>query len=901
LWERANVLESVDGVLHRARARRGGALFVIGEAGLGKTAVLEHARARAATDMDVGFGRGEIMEQVVAFGVGRQVAKMLDAPDPVDPTSPVAEPSVPYHRTARWLADRSGPPLLLALDDLHWADADSLHLFAFLARRLAGLPVALIGTMRPWPPDAELACGALAEAGAASIERLAPLTPASVGEVLADRAGAEVEEATARRAFELSSGNPLLVEQLAAALTRGEPVPAGGLAETLLLSRFAGLDADGLACARAASVLGTRFRPELACEIAGLHDDIVDRALDGLVRSGLVVDADSPAVRFAHPLFAQAVYDDLPPPVRRRLHARALKALAARGLDAEAAEHAVRAELHGDDMAIETLERAGRAALAAGATVTAARNLEAAVRFSGDRASAGLLLALCEALTACGRVEEAAAACRRLVADPRLDWEERVEALRLHGRALYLVGAPDHGEGALMEAADLAAAHDPARAVRPLLDLTLAVWLAEGPRRAAPIGARACELGGAADADLRQRATATWGHIALEAGDPAGLAATEPVGDALDGPDAARLLDPAELTWPWAPVYQFAMNRNYVDRHDTAERTFRRAREVVEQAGAANALAVLAIYIANAAIRSGRLEAALEEAIRACEFSELTPGALAYAHLERAEVLAWLGRLEESEGFCAQAEALASDQWFARLWLAHVRGMRLLWQGDGAASDELRVAEQLTREAGIREPCHVHWQSHAVAAHLAAGREDDAVRVVEWVEECAQPLSCRWPRIVATLGRAQLESHAGVADAAEARFQEALDLHAQVDFPLHRVETLLAYGGFLRGAGRPADARPHFAEALRVADATGAGWLRGRARDELRLAGGRRRRAENGRVELTPAERRVAELAADGRTNAEIGRALHVSVNTVETHLRRIYLKLGINSRRQLV
>jgi DNA-binding CsgD family transcriptional regulator/tetratricopeptide (TPR) repeat protein len=906
LLERERVLSAVADRIEGALGGSGGALFVVGESGLGKTSILERAVEMASGRIPVAFGRGESMEQTVAFGLaqqalGRAGADLLDLG-----AGAVAEPSVPYHRALRWLEGRSGAPLLIALDDLHWADPDSLRLFGFLARRCGRLPVALVGTLRPWPEEALLLARALSEAGEATLEQLAPLSPTAVGTLIGPRSWGALSDGERRRAFDLTRGNPLLVEQLGRALARGEHLPgpdAGlpALADALLLSRFAGLDQEGLACARAGSVLGTTWRPHLACEIAGLAEPAADRAVTALVRSGLVVDLGGGEVRFAHPLFAQALYDDLPSPTRRQLHTRAARALIARGQDGEAAPHVEQAELHGDAAAIASLERAGRVALATGATETAVRTLRAAARFAGDAASPDLLATLARALAAAGRAAEAAALCERVLAEPGLPWRDRVETLRVRGRALYMAAARDHGEAALTEAARVAAEHEPASGVRPLLDLSLAVWLSDGPGRALPVAARALELTSGADEELRERAEATWGHIALETGDARGLEATERVRARLEGPEAARLLDPTELAWPWAPVYHYAMNCNYADRHEEAERVFRRALEILDRAGAANASATAAIYAANAAIRGGRLPEALEVAQRAIDLADLTPGLLGYAHLVRADALAWLGRLEESDEACARAEALAGEHWFGRLWAAHVRGMGLLWRGDEGASDVLLRTEAITRDVGIREPCHLHWWNHAVQAHLARGREDRARIVLAFAEECAGALRCTWPRIVVAVGRAQIAEHAGDDAAAEAGYRAALELHAGARFPLERVEALLALGSLLRRAGRRADARGPLAEAVRTAEEVGARLLLGLARDELRLAGGRRRSASETRTGLTAAERRVAELAAEGLANAEIARRLHLSVNTVESHLRQVYLKLGVRSRRELM
>jgi DNA-binding CsgD family transcriptional regulator len=481
-----------------------------------------------------------------------------------------------------------------------------------------------------------------------------------------------------------------------------------------------------------------------------------------------------------------------------------------------------------------------------------------------------------------------------------LRWEERIDVLRMLGRALYLTGDRDRSEEALAEAVAIGVANEPHRAIEPMLDQSFAGWLFDGLGRALPLAARARELAAGADPQLRERAEAIWGHLALATGDPDGLAATEPLARHLDDPGAGALA-PAELTWPWARVYKFGMNATYCGRHDDAERAFRLAREVVERAGAVNALATLDIYIGNVLLRRGQLDEARRAAIRAAEFTDLAPNAVPYADLVHAEALLWLGRLDESEAVCAKAERSVSPHWFFLLWLAHLRGLRQLWQGDDAASSTFLEAERITRDAGLREPCHTAWAGHAVAAHLAVDRVDDAVRVVEWLEECAAPLPCRWSRCAAHLGRAQLAWHAGNDDTADDGFREALALHEDMEFPVDRVEALLLHGSFLRRRGRAVPARKPLKEAQTIAATHNAGWLEKRAREELALAGGRRRRSPEARDELTPAETRVAKAAAAGDSNSEIARRLHLSVNTVETHLKHIYAKLGIHSRRQLL
>ena len=210
-----------------------------------------------------------------------------------------------------------------------------------------------------------------------------------------------------------------------------------------------------------------------------------------------------------------------------------------------------------------------------------------------------------------------------------------------------------------------------------------------------------------------------------------------------------------------------------------------------------------------------------------------------------------------------------------------------------------RADSALSARVGLREPCEVPWARHAIAAYVGAGRPADAGRVLRWLEDCAASLPCRWPQLGVAHGRALLAEAAGDRGEAEAYFERAIAIHGEVDLPLEWLQTLLEYGRFLRRSGQPQRARRLLGQAVELAESTGALWLAGQAGEELRVAGGRRRKAADPE-RLTPQEERVVELAASGASNAEIAGTLYLSVNTVETHLRHVYAKLGIRSRSQL-
>ena len=914
LLERDGVNEAVARLVDAVAQGRPDALFVVGEAGLGKTAVLTRGRElAAAAGLKVGFGRGHPMEGALPFGVLVQVLDGLGGHGLLREDQPSLaygnERAARFFGVLRWLQRRGGGPVLLVIDDLHWADADSLALCLFLCRRLPSLRAGLLASLRPWPVAALDAVTGLVSEGGARAEHLAPLTTTAAATLLHARVGRPVPAETSRRAGRLCAGNPLLLEQVAVAIGRGEEVPdAGGSGRTvvdegLLLARFADLPAEGMRCARAAAVLGTQFVPEVAAQIAGLEGAAVDTALESLAGSGLIEEGPGPGAAFIHPLFRQALYDDLGAVRRARLHARAFAVFAARGLDAAAAEHAIQADLAGDMDAVAVLDRAGRAARRSGALEVAVTRLDAAVAMAGDRAGTGLLLAQADTLLSAGRADRAATACRSLLARPDLPSSGQAQAQWILGRALTMTGAHDRAHGAFVRAADLAEADDPATAVEVLLNAAFTGMLTAGPVRALPIADRARRMAGARGTAQRTRADALWGEISLLAGDPAGLAAAE-----LDAPwrgsgeDAASDGDAAALAKGWSLINAFAYSAVLVERLADADRAFTAVRQAADQANDPLATAMLAVGHGYALTRMGRLDEALAVARLGRSLVELVPMTESWASAGIAYIQLYRGDLDDSARWCelAQAAATARGELNALIFVWDVLGHRRLREGAAAsASDCYRQLEAIARQMGMGEPCLPAWPRHAIGAYLAAGQIDAAEQVLTWLDSSAQRLPCRYPRIAAAVGRAQLAEVRGDRGTALAHFQVALALHEQVDLPLEYAETLLEFGGFLRRYGQPAQARRVLAHTIEVAEGAQARWLAGLAHAELRVAGGRRRRpAPSG---LTAQESRVAARAATGATNPEIARQLSVSVRTVETHLQRVYSKLGIRSRHGLI
>lgn len=902
IFERKTERAAVVRLISEMRMGRGGALFVVGEGGLGKTTILNQARELASPDVRIGWGRGDVMEESLPFGLFAEVLATVDGPRSLLDPSMNGSRNGDFHAdrfgaVLRWLQSTATEPVLLILDDLHWADPDSLTLVSYLARRIKRMPVAMLAALRPWPPAAYELSAALSYDGEAAVARLASLSPDAGVELLAARLGGPVSEGLSRKALELCGGNPLLLEQVAAAIGRGDSVVAPTRTGTasnermLVLARFAGVPKAAIRCAQAASVLGTRFRPELAITMAQLDDRESYMALDALCRSGLVRSGPEMA-EFVHPLLCHALYDDLAVPVRARLHARAFTALSTQGLDDEAVDHAIRADLTGNDLAIRTMTRAGLAALRSGAFTMATHHLQAAVRIAGSRADTDLLLALAESLLVAGHPSEAIVVCNRLRFEQELTSAQQIQTSRILGSAFLTTGGHHDSATCFAEAADLAEKHDPVVAIDVLLDAALLRCTSVGPVDALPLAERACTLASDAEQSLSNRAASVWGYLALISGDPQGLMAGE----------AETLASLRDLRWSWRILKAFCVSAVLTERFNDAQHVLDVIVPAAERIGAVDALNELAMAQAVVAARQGRLAEALDGVERVSSLIDSVPEYGSHADFIRVELLHHMGRAAESMEWCDRIEpdATARGESYTLLRLWNVRGQHLLrGEKPEAASDLYIQIEELGSRMGIGEPCWIPWARYAVTAHLSACRNTDARRVIAWLDRSAARLPCRYPQIAATTGRASLAEAEGDHEAAEAYYSSALALHGQVALPLEQVETLLAYGSFLRRRGHARRARPLLAQAAAIAEAHQAGWLGEQVREELAAAGGRRRRKETTR--LTIQEQRVARLAAAGHSNKTIAAKLTLSVKTIEYHLQQIYKKLRITSRRQLM
>jgi DNA-binding CsgD family transcriptional regulator len=903
--ERDEVLAALDRVTSAALAGRGGALFVAGEAGLGKTTVLQHAVTSAREQFKVGIGQADVAEAALPFGlIGQALESLLGRPaGPADPGMPgaPADPADVFYSVLTRLRLAATEPLFLALDDAHWADPDSLTLLRLICRRIATLPVAVLVTARPWPTAALRAGEELAAQQLATVAELAPLSSQAARTLLSDKAGPAAGDDLTRAAA-LCAGNPLLLDQVAAAMRAGYGLPDlrspsdPAWARRLLLSHTAGLDETAQRFLRAAAVLGRRFRPEVAAQVAGLAPADATTAQEAIAAAGLGRDGGEGWAEFSHELVRQAVYE-LAAPVRPRLHEAAFRALAARGADpAEAAGHAIAARLAGDPQAIEVLTRAGQAALHAGAVGAARRHLQAAVELAGPAAPAEVVFDLGRVLIASGDHAAAAARYQELLARASLPEDIRFAILSQLSRARLFAGRIADAEAALAEALRLAGPGRADLAVGTMVDYASQTMLAYGYKQAAPLTARARELAAAASIPVRAAADVVWAADRYFMGDPAGLAVAETAARTAGTAPSWR---PAGTPW-FDPVLLYAVMATSAERFSDAQRLLNGALAAAERGSHYMEVVQVLTALIRLRWRLGQLDDALALSGRLLEAADLVPLLASVAAVLRALVLLDLGRLDEAADWCARsAGAGAENVGYYAMVSQLPRGILALRQGDPASACAIfRDLEQMGEALGLRDPSSVPWAADAISAYLACGREADARRVLDWLAPLAATLPGRWPKVILAAGQAALADHLGDPATARDRYAEALSLQEEITIPLAKVQVLTDYGAFLCRHGDARQARPVLAEAVRLAEGSGASWHAERARVQWRRAGGRTGTTPPG--QLTPQEAAVADLARAGKTNREIAAQLYLTVNTVETHLRHVYQKLGISRRTQL-
>jgi DNA-binding CsgD family transcriptional regulator len=929
LLEREAELAALDDALASARAGRGRLVLVRGEAGIGKSALLSAARDRAAqSGMLVLEASGHELEREFAFGV---VLRMLEpvlaglGPEAREAVlagraataSPLFDGLVPVgvaggtdHGLSlvyglRWLivnlaqgfgSGEGNGSALVVLDDAHWSDNSSLRFVAHLGAGLEAIPIAVVVAARSHVPDGptEVLSSLAQQAGARSLE-LAPLSLDASGRLVRS-AFPDAAPAFCRACARTCGGNPFyLGELLSAASADGLAATAESAVQVERLApesvvrsvilRMAKLPHGAATLAGAISVLGDGALLCHSSALAGLDEETAELAADALAGAHILLPGEP--LHFTHPIIGTAIHADLPALARARLHRRAAELLDAEGVPVETvAAHLLVSRPAGSDRAVTVLATAAARAGGRGEHQAARHYIERALQEpppAQERAHLVVELALTQAaLGAPGAVAG--------VRDALVDVADRRQRARLLGALAQLEFARSNFTAAA-EAADAALAE--VDEDDPLAGGLLATRLAlgsvgAGGRTAA--GARPPSLLSAEEPGRDPRL------LALLAGAVAGRG-----GPAREVRDLARAaLDGLGGDDGFYGVItgSAVMALVFVDELDIAASAIDQALRHARAAGSLIALATASHWRAELRYRQGALADSIaqsRETLEVCRAgwdlcSPWVVPLLVHAHID-------LGETEAARAILATSKAYR-DEGPERLFALAAHGRLALARGEPeVALCDLKAAGDLADRLAT-PPTVLPWRTWAALAAIQLGDRDQALAFAEAQATWARAIGAR-----GTLGAAlRVAGLVRGGDEGIDLLAEAVALLESSPALLERSRAYVDLGAVLRRSGRSVAAREPLRAGVALAETLGALPLASFGRKELSAAGGRRRgsRAVAGPGALTPTERRIAELAAQGLSTSQIARTLYVSAKTVDWHLGHVYQKLNVASRRQL-
>ncbi|HEY8582766.1 MAG TPA: AAA family ATPase [Capillimicrobium sp.] len=947
LHGRAAEVARLDAILGEVAQGRPMALEISGEAGIGKSRLLSELIDRAQTaGFAVLHGRAAEYEQDLPYGpwvdaLDEAVGAMggAEGPDeellgdlsPLLPTArargtasgaDAADRRLVVHGALRGLLTALGRrgPLLVVLDDLHWADPASIDLLASLLRRLPAGPVLLALALRPRQADARLQAALARAERDRACERLA-LGPLAAADALALLDG--VPDELRELLFLESGGNPFLLEQLARASEAGGLSPAGAAAApgsvppavaAMLDDELRSLEADARALAQGAAVAGDPFEPAAAAAAAALDDERALSALDELLAGDLVRPTASPR-RFAlrHPLVRRAVYEAAGPGWRMGAHRRLAAWLEERGAAPEALVHHVALSAQpGDEAAIAKLTQAAGAARS-GAPDAAAGWLGVALDLLGpdDRRRRDLLVAHGEALAACGRLAEGREALTAALAldDADPGAPERLRLVAACASVEHLLGRHDDAQSRLLAALDALPRRDTPEALGLLVELAAGGFHqragATTLRYAQEAATLADALGGQLPHAAAAQALIAFTHAFV--GDPAptaepALAAAAAIVDGLDDEALAERLD---------AVFFLAFAEMYLERFEPLIAHAERGVAAARARGRNDLVPLLLLAHGFAASMLGRVGEARETLQAATEAARLmrNPYVVAWALMNAsfAEIVA--GDLAAARAVAQESRDLVPefDHSFIVPYTSGMLATAMLDEGDGRGAAELLLAEcggpELDRIGGFWK---AFWLGDLCRAELARGRRQEAAAAAARAADAAERLDLGLARAFALRARSAIalaegDAH-GAADLASAAERGARAAGARVE----AARALTDAGAALARAGERERALEALAQAADELGACGATVYEAQAVGLARRLGdlGRRsaaaERGAPGLDALTAREREIAALVRDRLTNREIGAALFLSPKTIENHLRTIFAKLRIRSRVEL-
>ena len=904
---RGDELVAVDEMLERASGGFAG-LVLEGEPGIGKTALWDAGRAAAA---ERGFrilssrpARSDAQLSLGVFGdlfstVSPELLARLPGPQrrALDVALLRADPggvavdqrtlSVATLGLVRLVATET--PLLLAVDDVQWADESSAGVLGFAMRRLDDWPVGALLAARRGGQDqlVELVAGL----PAGSVERchLGPLSLAALHRLFELRLGRSFPRLVVRNIETASGGNPFYALEVGRALVRrgeevsaGEPLPIPDSLATLTAERFRLLPDDTRDAVLLAATAPVPRLETLAR--AGVVDP--ERVLAPAVRDG-VLTLERGLVRFEHPLLAQAALASVDDATLHELHVTLARAASSE--DARA-HHLGAAATEPDEEAAAALEKAASRARDRGASLDSVALYERASLLSPGpkHAVARALLAAEGAFIDLADLHYADAILERAVARAAVG-AGRAEAMSLQALVWYFEGrqaeatqlceealAESGGDGGvrariLLRCAYLHGQVDMARSVQEIEE---AVGILENEAQVDP--------------DLIAEALLDRANGRLQM--VRGLLAD-------DVERGARLHTTSGRSWEWdrSQVVLDELAR-HTDDLETALARLTAHIEHRADRGAEDPFWFVHAALINAWLGDwSGARAWAERAIEAYgrEGADLYP---AFALRGLALVDALEGRVDEARRLSQRGLELADEAGDLVVATLHrnILGFVALSVRDFSEADlQLRAAAELDERLGVEHPLRSRHAGDLVEAAIAMGDLARAERAVERMEHAGRAAPTPWTLAVGARCRGLLEAARGDLDGAAEALERSLHEHERLPMPFERARTLLATGRVRHRRKEKRLAGDALAEALRLFEELGSPLWAEQARTELARAGPRRRESD----ELNETERRVAELAAQGLSNQEIAQHAFLSVKTVEANLTRVYRKLGIRSR----
>ena len=950
---RADELGTIDQVLTELERGQPTAVALVGEPGIGKTRLLAELADRAdARGQLVLSGSASELERDVPFwvfvdaldeyvkGLDPQILTSLG--DDVLAELAYVLPALPgagatagalqheryrMHRAVRALLERlaGSRPLVLVLDDFHWADSGSMELLGALLHRPPAAPVLVaLGMRRRLAPERlSIALERAHRAKALTRIELGSLSSEDAHELL----GVSGDGAVVDVLYRESGGNPFYLEQLARSVIRaGAPVQAGAdevsLAGVQVPASVAAALAEELAMltesarlvAQGASVAGDPFEPELAAAAAATDEQSAIRALDELLAHDLVRPTDVPRrFRFRHPLVRRAVYESTPGGWRLGAHERAANALAGSGAPVAARAHHVELSARqGDAAAVAVLREAGEAA-AQRAPATAARWFDGALRLISDNAPAEerveLLLARAGSLAATGHLAESHAALLESVAVvPKDAIALRVRLVAACAGIEHLLGLHPQARARLEAALDELESADSPEGVALMIELAVD-------------GLYQSDFGYMTDwADRAATASVGLGDRALTAA----ALAVRATGAALSGTaaeaqaqreEAAQLVDQLsddELIRRLDALVFLTVAEGYLDHFEPSARHGQQAMAIGRATGQGDLFPMLYAMLGTALWVQGRMADSLELLEGAVEAARLVGSdhSLAWNLLNRAMAAIAAGDLELASACAEESVALAKrlePGGPVSAWSTVPLATVLLESGQAS-----RAAELLVTSAGGEELRMIGggWRARCLElltrCYLADGRRAEAERAAGAAQECAEAVQLPLGAAMAGLAAAALDLDGGQPARAGSRAIAAATALEEVGAVFDAALARLLAGRALAAASEQDEAAAELDRARTAFDAFGVPRYRAEAERELRKLGrtvyrrSARGSADGGVVALTERELELARLVVDRKTNPQIAAELFLSQKTVETHLRNIFRKVGVANRVEL-